>query len=210
MALTSLDYQKAVRATLGLAELDTAALPVDDVLRALNDGLKAISLEWEWHWLFATTSGTTTASNPSVVAPEGYLRAVSFQIGDRIVVERTYADLNSLSTTEGLPEGFALAGGNLRIWPTPSEAEAYTLVYYRSEPGLLNDEDTPLLPDAYSPWLVAEAALRLALRTNSVDKYAVLQAEVAGWRSRAVGDMKRKRNAAPRRIGRTKSPTWNS
>lgn len=210
MALTALDYQKHVRATLGLGELDTAALPADDVLRALNDGLKAISLEWEWHWLFATATGTTTANQPSIAAPAGYLRAVSFDIGGRIMVERTYADLNSLDTTAGLPEGFALAGGNLRLWPTPKASESYTIVYYRSEPALTGDASTPLLPDAYSPWLVAEAALRLALRTNSADKYAVLQAEVAGWRNRAVGDMKRKRNAAPRRIGRSKSPTWNS
>ena len=210
MALTSLDYQKQVRGTLGLAELDTAALPVVDVLRALNNGLKVISAEWEWYWLFASTTGTATAGVATIAAPEGYRRAISFTVGETVVAERTYSELLAYDDTAGDPAAFALAGPNLYLWPPPAESQTYSLVYLRSEPTLLNDEDTPLLPDAYSPWLVAEAALQLSLRTNSVDKYAVLQAEVAAWRGRAVGDEKRKRNAASRRIGRTKSPTWNS
>jgi hypothetical protein len=203
--VNALEYQRAVRATLGLGENDTAALPADDVLRALNDGLKAISMEWEWYWLFRTASGTTVADTPTVAAPAGYLRTVSFKLGDRVLTERTFADLADNQDRTGSAAHFALAGPNFYLWPTPKEAEAFTHVYYGTEPALATDTDVPLLPVAYSPWLVAEAALKLALRTNSVDKYAILQAEASAWRSRAVGDVKRKRNAAPRKIGRTRT-----
>jgi hypothetical protein len=210
MALTALDYKKAVRRKLGLGDTDTTALPDDDTLAAINDALKVISMEWEWYWLFATATASTVAGTATIAAPAGYLRTISLDIGGDIMVERTFAELFSYETTSGTPSIFALAGANLRLWPTPSAVQTYTLYYYRSEPALTLDADTPLLPDAYSPWLVAEAALALALRTNSTDKYSILQEEVAGWRRRAVGDMKRKRNAAPRRIGRTKESVWSA
>lgn len=209
MALTALDYKKAVRRTLGLGDTDTTALPDDDTLAAINDGLKAISMEWEWYWLFTTVTGSTVAGTATIAAPAGYLRTVSFDIGGNIMTERTFAELYGRETTSGEAMEFALAGANLHLWPTPEAVVAYSLTYYRSEPALTLDADTPLLPDAYSPWLVAEAALRLALRTNSTDKYTILQEEVSAWRRRAVGDVKRKRNAAPRRIGRTRSDTWS-
>lgn len=207
--MTNLEYQKAVRRTLGLAELDTAALPVAVVLSAINDALKSISAEWEWHWLFATETASTTADDNTVAIPDGYLRTIYFSIDGRAPLgERSLADLVDPDEASAEPLSFALAGANFHLWPTPATAESYTHVYFRSEPALAVDGDVPLLPDVYSPWLVAEAALRLAFRTNSPAKYAILKEEAGDWRSKAVREAKRNRNTQSHRIKRVRESIW--
>lgn len=203
------DYRKAVRRALGLSETDTAALPDDDVTAAVNAALKAISTDHTWHWLFATATGTTTASNNLVAVPAGYRRTIYFTVGDNTPLEeRPLVELLDNDETESEPISFARAGDNFQLWPTPLESESYTHVYWRHEPALVNDADTPLIPDAWSPWVVAEAGLRLPLRTNSPARYELLREEAAGWLRRAHAEAKRKANAALPRIKRTKLSVW--
>lgn len=204
------DYTKAVRRKVGLLETDTAALPDDVVLSALNEGLKAIAADWEWHWLFATETGAVTAGDNTIPTPEGYLRTITLRTsGGPALSEQAYSSLVDAENYEGAPSAFALGGDNFYLWPMPDVDEPYEHVYYRSEPELVNPTDAPMLPDAYSPWLVAEAAMRLPLRTNSAEKYTMLVAEVNDWRKRAKDEARRNVNAQPRRIRRTRQSIWS-
>jgi hypothetical protein len=205
------DYTKAVRRKVGLLETDSTALPDDVVLEALNEGLKSIAATWEWYWLFATDTGTITSGDNTVALPEGYMRTISFSAGDpvRAINEQAYSALLDPEAREGLPTAFAVAGDNFVVWPTPNETEAYNHVYYRSEPELVDSTDEPLLPDTYSPWLVAEAALRVPFRTNSPERYQILQNDVVEWRHRAREEARRNLNAQPRKIRRTKQSIWS-
>ncbi len=203
------DYTQAVRRKVGLLETDTAALPDDVVLSALNDGLKAIAADWEWHWLFATEVGAVTAGNNTIPTPDGYLRTITLRTsGGPALGEQAYASLVDADNAQGTPESFALGGENFYLWPMPDVDEPYEHVYYRSEPELVNPGDEPMLPDSYSPWLVAEAALRVPFRTNSPEKYQTLVAEIADWRKRAKDEARRNVNAQPRRIRRTRQSIW--
>lgn len=205
--MNSLEYQYAVRRRLGLDGLDIAALPADVVLEALNDGLKSISAEREWHWLFVKDTGSTVANVPTIAVPPDYVRSVYLSIDAKTPLEeRSLRDLTGEGTLTGAPAFFASDGSNFALYPTPSEAKAFVHAYYRSEPTLVLSTDAPLMPDSYSPWLVAEAAVRLPIRVNSQDTYTILREEIAAWKKRVEDNVKR--NAQPPSIRRTKPSVW--
>lgn len=206
--MDALAYRKAVRRTLGLGETDTAALPDAVALAAINDALKTIAAEAEWSWLYATATGVLTVDNNTVAAPAGYVRTISFTVGEYGLTERPLYAITGITDEAADPVFFARAGDNLQLWPTPAYDDAYTHHYYSTETALVDDTDEPLIPDAYSPWVVAQAALVVPFRTNSPAKYEILREEVADWRRRAYADLRRERNAAPHGIKRTRTSIW--
>ncbi len=205
--MQAIDYARSVRRTLGLLENDTTALPASVALDAVNRAIKTVAAEAEWSWLYKTTTGTLTVDDNLVTGPADYVRAISFTVEGYPLTERPLASLSEGEDSAD-PVYFARAGTDFRLWPTPALADNYSLTYYRSETPLVADADAPAVPDAYSPWVVALAALLLPIRTNSPAKYEILREEVTGWRQRALADQRRERNAAPHAIRRTRPTIW--
>lgn len=64
----------------------------------------------------------------------------------------------------GIPLGYALWQGDIRLYPLPTSVRNYTLRYYRYWPDMAADEDVPLLPDTWHDMLINYAAGKLAQR----------------------------------------------
>lgn len=71
---------------------------------------------------------------------------------------------------------------------------------------LVADTQTVLLPDAYSDWLVAAAAAKLAVRTNNPERLAALKDEYARWLVTVQDNVRKQGGTSRQRL--TRSSVW--
>ncbi|HEV2126463.1 MAG TPA: hypothetical protein VGW38_27205, partial [Chloroflexota bacterium] len=108
---------------------------------------------------------------------------------------------------QGVPSTYAPIGGtDLFVSPASATATVLTVGAVRTEPMLVLPTDSPLLPDAYSDWLISEAAVRVAISVNNAERIAHLREE-AVVAKRAVIDNARRTAGLPA-IRRTRPSIW--
>lgn len=201
------EYRAAVRLQLGLAAAD-AVIPDEIVLWALNGAAKNIATEKDWPWLYNEETADTTEDDSSLPLSSEYTRTVFVTVDGGTPLEpRSHIDLASDRTTTGRPWAYTVDANALRLYPVPDDAYPVVHAFYRTEPDLVLETDSPLLPDAYSERLVLEAAIKVAVRTNNTGRLKELREEVVDKR-KAMTDNYIRMNK-PGRIRRTRESIWS-
>lgn len=148
---------------------------IDDCITA---ALSDISSENRWPWLLSTSSLTFTAGVATI--PADCYTIVRLVINgypaDRVDVDEFVQQARSWMWTE--------VGGEIRLWPVPATAPTSTLWYYRNEPDLATDTQTPLLPAQHHQLVVVRASYQLNVRRGDNARIAQDLAEYqAGLRN---------------------------
>ena len=106
----------------------------------------------------AAKSGTFTAEDPAVPLPANFLEMRSFQfvVSDHAMTLEfaTLEQNEALEWSEpGLPQYYTFANGEIRLYPAPDQAYAYTIRHYTKIPALSASATTNYIitnfPDAY-------------------------------------------------------------
>lgn len=207
MATTTLAQMRAE------VRLRTNSVSTDTVLTnaiidgAINDGLRQVSLEHDWPWLFTSETITTAADDGQYPVPADYLRTVS--IVDRetgIPLEhRSIIEIDQLTPLDGLPGIYHSYGDSILLAPTPTTVRTYTHRYVRVENVLSGDAATPLVPLEYREGAVEWAARQAFMYVRNPE--AARQAETGfyDWLRRARDNMRRTKE--PLRI-RVRPGSW--
>lgn len=195
-----------IRLALGAASTDTSLFPEADVMWALNAGLAKISTEREWPWLFVVAADATTATDDTLTLPADLSRLSYITVDGADLDEASARELGSSRSATGTPSLYAVEGDTIRVSPNPDGVYDVELGYYRHEPKITAGANVPLVPDAYSDWVVTAGAVKLAVRTNNTARLLELKAEYDGWLARAMDNSRR--SAGVSRIRRTKPNVW--
>lgn len=193
---------------MNLGELQTAldrktGLGFDSTAQIsfINQALAAITAERPWTWLDATDSFNTVASTVAYTLPTDWIETRGMTIG------ATGRPMQPVSIRDGdvynfldppMTDCYAIEGGNLRIYPTPSSVEAVVHRYVKREPTLTSASDTPILPTEFHPSIVAYAAKLEAERLGMEKQAAMWTREWDDWLVRMRGGNRRLQG--PRRI----------
>lgn len=130
---------------------------------ALNQALNRVSMERDWWWLAHTATLTFDTTYGQSSLPSDFMRANQLVINDSVaefLPFETYLDPLIDATTYG----WTIYGSTVKITPIPSSSQSGTLYYFRSEPALSSDANSPLMPAAYHYIIVAYAAHLCAAR----------------------------------------------
>jgi hypothetical protein len=200
------EYREAVRLAVGLAPQD-AVLTDETCLWALNGALSTIATDKDWPWHYTEEAAATVEDQPTIPLPANHTRTVFIVVDENEPLQTsTHIELSYDRETTGVPRAYAAEANDIRLWPIPDDAYDVIHAFYRSEPALLADTDTPLLPDAYSERLVLEAAIKVAVRTNNLSRLTTLR-EALDVVRKSMGDNYVRMNK-PGRILRTKESVW--
>jgi hypothetical protein len=300
MSKTVSDYLGEIRLALGAKSDDTSLFPGEHTLWALNAGLRQITTEREWPWLFTfdADNTSTTAGDDVLALPADHVRTVYLTINDNDLEPASARELAQYrQDSDGYPELYAIEGNNIRLSPPPTGGLTIEHAYFCSEPLLatqqtieeggsgltsftltfngqtttsIDDDATPaqveaalvalstigvddvvvtgtsapvdmtvtfraalagtpllltatptggtgtitiasvdqtlLIPDIYSDWVVAAAAAKLAVRTNNLERLGILKDEYKNWLSVAQDNVRRQGGTPRQRM--TRSSVW--
>jgi hypothetical protein len=176
--------RRAVRIRLGSPVTDDFF--TDDVLTdTINLAINQIEEQQMWPWTEGLDYPVLTASNGTVTLPADWRATRNLAIGSPWNYEleaRAPGDiLRWPSNYAGIPRVYAEIGAGLQIRPLPDSAYTLNHHYYRQTPLLVNDTDSPLMPDRFSGAIVANTALLLAEREGNRQLAQLYQADVTNW-----------------------------
>jgi hypothetical protein len=199
------EYRTLVRDALGVPVGDTT-IPNDSFDKAINAALRHIGTSAEWPWLVAEESIGVSANSQEITPNPDWVKTLHL-IGDWGELGlRSMSDVLRLHGLTGRPRIYAPKGGKLLIAPASNINTSLRHIFVRDEKVLILDGDTPFLPDEHSGWVVSEACVRLALRTNRADRVVQFREE-AITAKRAAIDNVRRTSGLPR-IRRTRTSVW--
>lgn len=302
MSKTVEEYLGEIRLALGTTSTDTSLFSAEKTLWALNAGLRQITTEREWPWLYATDTGNvlTTAGDDVLALPADHVRTVYLTVDNLDVEPSSARELAQYRLDDdGSPVLYAIEGSNIRLCPPPTAGLVIEHAYFCSEPtlvgvrqtiteggsgltsftlsfagqttsslaaaataaqvqaallalstiapgevsvsgavsgpytvtfkgslagtstlmtatptggtgtvtiALVSADQTLLIPDIYSDWVVAAAAAKLAVRTNNTQRLDALRADYAYWLNVAQDNVRRQGGTARQRL--TRSSVW--
>lgn len=159
--MTRAELRQAVRDMLGeqySGNFSTAALN-----RYINRAYRQLVMDIQHSFAeyFITTSTiTTTANSAYITLPTNcvMVKKIYDSDGDELLV---YRQTDFDSTDTGTPEYFTIEGIKLKLYPIPTSAISYTLVYHYLPTSLAYDTDAVDFPIGYEE-LIADYATILA------------------------------------------------
>lgn len=206
-------YHDEVKEALGLSATDPVVTDAT-LTRMLNQSAKYIATIRDWPWLYDESTINTVAGTGTVAVPSGattinFLRGASSSDKNSWELKPKQArDALDVKELDGPPLFYYVNEPDAVIVLTPTPDTVYNLTcgFTKVELEASSDSDTYLLPDEYSPWLVAEAAMRMAVRTNNVERLASLRNAAAEWRAEILDNVRR--HSGPTKIRRTRASHW--
>lgn len=162
---TLAQLRRSVRSRLGIPVTD--GFQSDDVIDdTINMAMQALEEAHRWPWQERVHTPTVFASTSSFDVPADWRATRSILWNGSQVMEQSPTDLfMQLSTDTGnSPESFAFINRTIHVRPYLSADTTVTHIYYRDSTELTADTDTPDMPAAYSPAIVAKACELLSLR----------------------------------------------
>lgn len=137
---------------------------------ALNDMIAAaltdVSAVKDWPWLVTTTALTFTAgvaALPSTCVKTRDLLVNGWRARPAELAE--FLDQASYSTMFM----WAIIGPNIQLSPVPTTSPTNILYYVQSEPALLLDTSSPLIPEAHQAAVLSRASYYAELRRAKAD-----------------------------------------
>jgi hypothetical protein len=168
------EMRTAVKQRLAIPASGDGLLPDSTIDSLINRSLATISATKEWPWLLDTQAMTFVGGSATV--PNDFVRARQLVINDLPVM---WVQLEDFLDPDRMTATFAwtIIGNKARLNPLPTTDQNGTLYYYRSEPELLSDYSTPLMPALHHPLIVAYTSYLAAMVRQDEGRAAVYQAE---------------------------------
>jgi hypothetical protein len=161
-------FRDALQTRNGIVTPGDGLAAFDAIDAAVASALLDISAEQRWPWLLTSTSLTFSTSTGAASMPANCGTINQLVVGG---YPATYADPETyLSQT--VPYVWTTIGTELRLFPIPTSVPTATLYYWRDEPALAADLDTPLLPAAWHQIAIARASYHLNIRRNDTARAA--------------------------------------
>jgi hypothetical protein len=165
MALTFAALREELFAR-GFEYLDDGAGGLVRAKRFINDAMHAIDDLEDWPYLNASTTGTT----PLTISDLGKIESVSDRSGLVSLSQRGRGELvdqyATLATTGVAGEFYVTGGDTINVYPV-NAGTTLTVTYQKVAPDLVNDSDTPLMPDRFR-YAIVEYAVATALARRRV------------------------------------------
>lgn len=209
MSKTAEEYMGEIRLALGTNSDDTSLFPTEKTLWALNAGLRQITTEREWPWLFKADAGNTVtvADDPLLPLPADHIRTVYLNVNNQDVEPASAREAAQYRDQDaGYPSLYSVEGANIRLSPKPVAGLVVDHAYFCSEPTVTLTNQELLIPDTYSDWVVAASAAKLAVRTNNLQRLEVLRGEYTYWLGVAQDNVRRSGGTPRQRM--TRSSVW--
>ncbi len=199
-------YRVEVKDRLGVPPAD-GTVSNESLDRAVNGALKHIASQRAWPWLFVEDPVNLAAGAREFFPPSTW-RTTTYLADDEGELHlQPIWDMNYYRNARpGRPAFYAVIGDRILLAPPVDAGRTLRHGYYRNEALLVADTDAPLLPDAHSEWLISEAGIRIAIRSNKSDRLAVLREEAAIAKAATLDDVRRTLGLP--RIRRTKPSIW--
>lgn len=156
----------------------------DPLLVWINAGYHLLELEYSWPFLEAELNSIPLSTGiNTIVAPSDFGRMIKLRDVTDESTQGTGTDLRWTERREwerdidsaqssGIPEAFSLLGdATIRIWPVPDSDRLLNMLYQKSLPDLADDDETPLMPNAFHYGIVQAAAF-IALQAESEEDRA--------------------------------------
>jgi len=189
------------------ATLDLVGVPASDSFFStsqlntfVNEAVQAWQHEEAWPWHQGTETLTTVAGTASYspIDPMWTMTKNLYIAGFEPMVLSNQPDVDYV-TVQGQPVAYYVFQEKIVLSPTPDGVYSVTHQYYKGEPFLVNDTDTPLTPAEFHYAIVAYAAHLALLRAGEVSYYrgnitgrsAALMQEYTQWLERARSNRRR-------------------
>lgn len=179
---------------------------------AINDALREIARKIDLPLMQGTATISLTSGTSSYTLPTGFVRIKSLrddQTRDHLdpLDVSTFDDLDS---QPGTAEVYAVYGGQLHVWPTPSADRTLTL-RYRGVPSTFSDVSQPVssvIPDELSHLVVKYARSRLFALEDDQPMADFWRAQFERDLMAAKGDLQASSGRTIRKIGRRRQGMW--
>jgi hypothetical protein len=173
----------------------------------INAALKQISNERDWPWLFTTATIATVAGTAAYAHPTGYVRTDSIfepSTGDGLD-ERQIEELDRI-TARDRPTFWCSYGTTTVLGPVPDGVYTLTHRYVRAEPLLTDDDDAPLIPNAFDEGTVEWACYLAHTFARQYDKAQEASARYNAWLKATYDNVRRGRR--PLRVQVRPGAVW--
>ena len=147
---------------------------------SINDALNRVSLEKDWWWLATSSSPTFNTTTGKSALPADFMRANELVINDspvEYVPFETYLDPES----EFSSYGYTIYGKDLCITPIPTTSPPATFYYFKSEPALASDGDSPIMPPVYHYAIVAYGSFLCSARRQDEQRASLYLQEYTNF-----------------------------
>ena len=210
MNLTTM--RTAVRTRLGVSPTDSF-FPDPQLTDLINEALQATNNEDFWPWVQGTATINTVAGTAAYAVPaDWHLTKALYIPGFEPMILSNLQDVDFI-TVQGQPVAYVVFQDQVVLSPTPDGVYQVTHQYYKQEPNLVADTDTPLMPAEFHYAIVAYASHLAHMRSGEVDYYrgnitgkaAAAYQEYEQWLARMREH--RRRSAAPIRP-RVRAGSW--
>lgn len=177
----------SVYSRLGVPTSD-ALLTTAVVNQSINDAVNEIESEQDWPWYEAVETITTTAGTATYTPTAGWRRTREVKPTDDFPLERfsivELDDQYPFDTSQGRPCAYAIDLAKIVLRPTPDAAYTLTHRYIKQETALSADGDAPLIPDQFSPAIVALACHIVLGRSREDGRASGALEEYVRWLSK--------------------------
>lgn len=181
------EIRTAVKERLAIPSIGDGLLPDSTLNSLINRSLATISAAKEWPWLLDTYTMNFVGGSSHL--PNDFVRARQLVINDAPVLWLQLEDFLKPDRISAV-YCWTIIGAQARLTPIPSTDTTGTLYYYRSEPELLSDYSTPLMPALHHSLIVAYTAYLAALTRQDEARAAVYQAEYQSILNNMRDDLK--------------------
>lgn len=191
----------AVRIRLGVPAAD-AFYSDPTVDNLINEALNAVATEVDWPWLEATETISTVAGTAAYTPAANWTRTKALTINqyDSLLL-RSLQEIREIdSTVQGLPLYYCVAAEQIILRPVPDAVYAIIHDYYKIEPALVTNTDTPLMPAPYHSAIVEYAVYLAALRSGEQARMQAAQQGYANWLRRILDNRRRSRSTMRVRV----------
>ena len=182
----------AERVRLGVPASDTfyTAERLGDLT---NEALQAISTEFDWPWLEASTTFSTAIGTATYTPPADWMRTRGLCIDGSDAMEyRSLIELREVpTTTTGEPGFYHINTELITLRPIPSSVQTVIHDYVKIEPALANPTDTPLMPAQFHYAIVAYAVHLGHMRQGDVQRATAALGDYTSWLRRMTDNRRR-------------------
>lgn len=196
------EIRAAVKQRLSIPSIGDGLLPDATLNGLINQAMIVISGTRDWPWLLGTHTLTFDPTTSQASLPNDFIRAreliyntypvLWLQLEDFLNPDRTFATF-----------AWTIIGNKAQVTPTPATSISATLYYYRNEPELISDFQTPLMPPQLHSAIVAYASYLGALVRQDESRAS---AYIAEYKS-LLNDMRDDLKQSSRR--RIQYANWN-
>jgi hypothetical protein len=198
------ELRAAVLSRLGVPPAGDGMLDANTVDGIVQRALTDMSNERTWPWLL--TSGALTFTADSAPMPDDCVLVRDFTVDGRRARRVKFTEwLNEQSIRTG--HMWTDVGATIRISPTPAVAlTSPVLWYYRNEPTLVTEGQSPLAPGQYHTYVIARASYHANVRRSRMEEAA---RDLAEWQDgvRHMWDAV-SRQTGPSKIREARPQVW--